>query len=293
MTAFAFLFVLAAVIFAMDITIKRVYRYPKTPHKSTPAKSGIPFEEVGFATKNGRRLYGWWIPALGQPPRTRPTVVLVHGWGRNLERMMPYVTTLHPQSFNLFAFDLRGHGSSEVEAYPNMLKFSEDIRAAIDFLIEHFLGPTQVIGVIGLSVGGAAAVHAAAADDRIAGVLAVGAFAHPVDVMRLEFEKRSVPYFPIGWLMLQYLQLRMRVNFDRIAPENVARRSSAKILLIHGEQDKVVPVNHGRRLLASGKTDRTELWVVPHRGHSDCNEHPEFWDRATSFLQVSLEAVDH
>ena len=48
--------------------------------------------------------------------------------------MMRYIEELHPRGYQLLAFDLRGHGSSDADDYPNMLMFSQDIRAAIDYL---------------------------------------------------------------------------------------------------------------------------------------------------------------
>jgi len=273
------------VVTSMDLTIKRVYRYPKQPHETTPAAFGISFEEVRFPTRNNCLLYGWCIPAQDGPSGPKPAVILAHGWGRNLERLMPYVRALHVLGCNLLAFDLRSHGSSDRDSYPNLLKFSQDIRAAVDFVMDHTSEEPTAIGVVGLSIGGGAAIHAAAADDRIQGVVAVGALAHPADVMRWEFTKRGVPYYPAGWLMLKYLQLRMGVNFNRIAPASVIQNAAARILLIHGEQDAVVPLAHGRRLLRAGKGETTRLWVVPDKGHSDCHEHPEFWNTVGSFLQ--------
>ena len=107
-----------------------------------------------------------------------------------------------------------------------LAKFSEDIRAAVDYLLVQGAGQPVSIGVVGLSVGGGAAIHAAAADQRIRSVVTVGAIAHPVDVMRMEFAKRRLPYYPVGWLMLKYLQLRIGVNFNSIAPVNVIPRAS-------------------------------------------------------------------
>ena len=288
MTAVVILLGVIAVVVAMDITIKRVYRFSKKPHEITPAAFGIPFEEIRFPTENNRRLYGWWIPARTESSRTSPTVILAHGWGRNLGRMMPYVQALHPKGYDLLAFDLRSHGSSDRDTYPNMLKFSEDIRAAVNFLTTQASEVPSEIGVIGLSVGGGAAIHAAAADERIRVAVTVGAIAHPVDVMRLEFAKKLLPYFPVGWLMLKYLQLRIGVNFNRVAPVNVIPRTTAKILLIHGDQDTVVPLQEGRKLLRAGNPDTALLWVVPEKGHSDCHEHPEFWARVGSFLEEVL-----
>jgi len=274
----------------MDITIKRVYSYSRKPHEITPEDFGIPYEEVHIPTANNRQLYGWWIPANCESSRPGATLILAHGWGRNVERMLPYVRNLHPKGYNLLAFDLRGHGSSDRDAYPNMLKFSEDIRAAVDYLVTLAPEYSVCIGVLGLSVGGGAAIHAAAVDERIRVAVTVGAIAHPVDVMRTEFTKRHVPYYPVGWLMLNYLQIRMGVNFDRIAPVSVIPRAQAKILLIHGDRDMVVPVGEARRLLSAGASDAVHLWIVPDKGHSDCNEHPGFWERVGSFFQDSFPA---
>lgn len=276
---------LILIVIAMDLTIRRVYHYPKKPHETTPAAFGLLFEEIRFPTRNNRRLYGWWVPAGTRASDSTATLILVHGWGRNVGRMMPYIEELHSRGYDLLAFDLRAHGSSDPEQYPNLLKFSEDIRAAVDFVASRTSGESERIGVIGLSVGGGATIHAAAADNRIKHAVTVGALAHPVDVMRLEFTSRHVPYVPLGWLMLAYLQLRMGVNFDRIAPVNVIQHAASRILLVHGEQDVVVPVEQGKRLRDAGNPVSTSLWTVPGRGHSDCHSHPDFWSRIESFLR--------
>jgi pimeloyl-ACP methyl ester carboxylesterase len=194
------------------------------------------------------------------------------------------VQALHPVGHDLLAFDLRSHGSSDRDSYPNMVKFSEDIRAVVDFIVTTQRGDPTAVAVLGLSVGGAAAIHAAAADHRIRTVVAVGSLANPLDLMTREFAKRHLPPFPVGWLILKYLQLRIGVNFNRVAPVNVIRNATARILLIHGARDSVVPVQDGERLERAANPSTTRLWVVPDRGHSDCHEHPEFWRRVVAHL---------
>ena len=274
------------VIGLMDLWVRLVYRYPRRPHSSTPAAFDIPFSEVRFATRRKRRLYGWWIPArVPDPPAT---LILVHGWGRNIERTMPYVRHLHPLGYDLLTIDLRGHGSSDPDRYPNLLMFSEDIRAAVDFVVQRASGEARSIGVIGLSVGGGAAIHAAAHDDRINSVVTVGAMAHPIDVMRPEFEKRHVPYFPVVWLTFAYLQLRIGARFDQFAPVNVIENADARILLVHGEEDAVVPIAQGRALVQAGNPETVSLWAIPGKGHSDCHEEPDFWSRVDAFLREGI-----
>ena len=275
----------------MDLWVRFVYRYPRRSHTSTPAAFGIPFREVRFPTRHDRNLYGWWIPAHQEGPDPAPTLILVHGWGRNVERTLPYVRQLHLMGYDLLAFDLRNHGSSDRDRYPNLLMFSEDIRAAVDLVVERGSGEPRTIGVIGLSVGGGAAIHAAAHDDRIRGVVTVGALAHPVDVMRPEFEKRHIPHFPLVWLTFEYLQFRIGARFDRFAPVNVIGKTSAKILLVHGEDDSVVPMEQARKLAQAGNPDTVRLWPLPDRGHSDCHDHPDFWSKIDSFLREAVSPV--
>jgi dipeptidyl aminopeptidase/acylaminoacyl peptidase len=123
------------------------------------------------------------------------------------------------------------------------------------------------VGVLGLSIGGAAAIHAASCDPRIAAVATVGAFADPAD-----------PRATIGrhwWLLAPGLPLAFRLverrvgtRFRRIAPERVIGAARARFLLIHGTEDAVVPVAHAGRLgAAAGAAART--WIIPGRGHSD------------------------
>ncbi len=273
-----------------DLWLRYVYRYPRRRHRTTPEELGIPFREVRFPTRRKRRLYGWWMPAANKSSEPAPTLILVHGWARNVESVLPLIEGLHPLSYNLLAFDLRNHGSSDPDKYPNLLKFSEDIRAAVDFLSDKILSESSPIGIIGLSVGGGAAIHAAAFDDRIQSVVTIGALASPVDVMRLEFQKRHIPFYPLGWLSIKYLQFKLGINFAEIAPVNNIGKVRAKILLIHGENDTVIPVEQGKRLQRAGNAERTSLWIVPGKNHTDCVEHPEFRSRVKTFLQETIPA---
>jgi uncharacterized protein len=278
---------LLAAIGLMDLWVRLIYHYPRRPHATTPAAFGIPFSEVRFPTRRNRQLYGWWIPPRDDASAPRATLILVHGWGRTVERTLPYVRHLHSLGYGLLAFDARNHGSSDPNRYPNLLMFSEDIRAAVDFVVRR-AGKPDLLGVIGLSVGGGAAVHAAAHDERIDRVVAVGAMAHPVDVMRPEFQKRHIPYVPVVWLTLEYLQLRIGARFDRFAPVHVIGRARARMLLVHGEDDTVVPVEQARKLLRAGSPATVWLWAIPGRGHSDCHEEPGFWDRIDAFVREDI-----
>jgi len=287
MNIYLIILAVGILLFLLDAVIARMVQNTQRSHQSTPEKYGISFEEVHFPVGKNGHLYGWWVPTTP----TAPTLILVHGWGRNLSRMLPYIREFHPLGYNLLAFDARNHGSSTPNKTPTVWTFTQDTCAAIDSIAESRLTSSQKFGAIGLSIGGGAVINAAALDDRIRSVVTVGAFSHPIEVMKLGFQEKHIPYILFGWLLFKYMRYRFRLDFDKIAPANNIHSAHADILLVHGEQDSTVPLAHGKALLEAGNPETTNLWIVPAKGHSDCQTNPDFWEKTGSFFQETIPIV--
>ncbi len=242
----------------------------------------LPFaiEEVRILLEDGRSLYGWWV---AEDPKA-PTIIFAHGWGRNARRMLPYLRKFCCLGFNLLAFDARGHGNSDPDKYSNLVKFAEDIMACMNFVENTKKSLTPDFYLVGLSIGGAGSIYAAAHDPRIKKVVTVGAFAHPASVMKKQFKDHHIPYFPMIWFMFRYLKIFQKLDLNRIAPEKHIARAQASFLLVHGEEDATVPVEEGKRL-AKAAGDKAELWIIPHRGHSDCHLEQGFWEKVIGFMK--------
>jgi pimeloyl-ACP methyl ester carboxylesterase len=279
-----FLIGIIAVSLLLLILMMQGFRNTKKPHTKTPDEYGLPFNEIRIPTKNHRNLYAWWIPAETECTDTPATLILVHGWNRNVERMMAYIKELQPKGYNLLAFDSRNHGNSDSDSFSSMIKFAEDIQASVDYLENHPCVNHEKLGVIGLSIGGAASIYAAALDKRIKKVITVGAFARPDDVMALQFTKRHIPYIPFVWVLFKYVEFRIGAKFDEIAPVNNINKSKAEFLLIHGTDDKTVPYEQAKKLIAAANPDKAELFTLPERGHSDCHKYQGFWEKLEEFL---------
>ena len=266
----------------LGFVVVRSFKNPSQKHCKTPADHNIKFEEVSIATKNNKKLYGWWI----KEEKISPTIVLMHGWGRNVGRMMPYIKYFHSKGFNLLAFDSRNHGSSDKDDFSSMVKFAEDISACIDFIEKRPCAKNNNVSLIGLSIGGAASVYAAAHDSRIKKVVTVGAPSNPADVMALHIRKKHIPQ-PFIWVIFEFLQYKIGKRFSEMAAQKNIFKTNAKVLLIHGTDDKVVPFSQAELLLNAANPGQAKLWAIDGKGHSNCHYEIGFWERILKFLKTN------
>ncbi len=265
---------------------KKMWALKPHPHEDTPQKFGIEFEEVRFPTENDKTLYGWWIPSP-VTPESAPTLVLVHGWDRNLGRMLRYIQNLLPLNYNLLAFDARHHGSSDRDDHASMYKFGQDVNAAVNYVLTLPVDHKR-IGVIGLSLGGAGSIYASGLNQAIRAVVTVGAPAHPVDIMTHEFKRHRLPMFLI-WFILKQVQMKIGVKYETFAPVTNISKSDTAFYIIHGALDKVVLTEQAEKLMRAAKPGKCEYWNIPDRGHSNCHHEPQFWDRVNHFFQTNLK----
>jgi uncharacterized protein len=268
---------------AVVLAVRLLWRNPRVPSRRDPSALGLAFEIVRIPTAHGKTLNGWWIPSSAAGA---PCLVLVHGWGRNVERMLPWIELLHPAGFDILAFDARHHGSSDGDEFASMVKFSVDARAAVDFALRRSGAPKQEVGVLGLSVGGSAAIHAASCDPRIAAVATVGAFADPSEprVLLGRFWWVLAPGVPLAFALAER---RVGFRFRDVAPERLIGRARARFLLIHGTDDVVIPVSNARRLAAAAGA-AAESWIIPGRGHSDPHRESGMAARLAAFFRSNL-----
>ena len=258
----------------------RSFKIKPEKHLKTPADHGIAFEEVRYPTKNGKQLSAWWI----KDSNNSPTLILVHGWGKSAGRLMPYIKNLYEKGFNMLAFDSRNHGNSDEDDFSSMLKFAEDICASIDFVVDKKQLKNTNFYLLGLSIGGAASVYSAARDNRIRKVVTIGAPADPSEVMAYQFRKKHIPPSVI-WLLFEIIQWRIGIRFKNLAAENNISNAEAEFLIIHGDKDKVVLLEQGKKLFRSANREKAIFWEIPGAGHSNCHYTTGFWGKIIAFLK--------
>lgn len=257
--------------------LKRSFAPPQRDANRAPSDLGLAEEPVWLESANGTRLHGWFIPVDDRAP----AVIVLHGWGGNAALMLPLAPYLHRAGFHALFLDARNHGRSEHDSFVSMPRFAEDLEVAAVWLRGH-PGVTS-IGVIGHSVGAGAAILSASRRADFEAVVSVASFAHPGEMMREQITSIPKPLLTsVFWAMQRIIGHR----FDDFAPRNRIAIVNAPVLLVHGDADRVVPMDNLHEL-AAAQPD-AEVLVVPDGGHSDLTPFERHVDDITDFLDRHL-----
>jgi pimeloyl-ACP methyl ester carboxylesterase len=261
LTTALFLGALLAMVASFNFLLRLGLRAPRVVESASLTQLGLTGREVRLPTLRGKHLFGWLLP--GFENQLAPAVIVLHGWGANAEMMLPLARPLQAAGFCVLLIDARNHGGSDADTFSSMPRFAEDLDAAIDWLKVQPEALPEKIAVVGHSVGAAAALLSASRRHDLAGVISLAAFAHPAAMMRRWLAAKGMPYVPLGWYVLHYVQHVIGHRFDAIAPLNTITRVSCPVLLVHGADDSTIPVADAHALFGRRPNDTVQLRVYP------------------------------
>ncbi len=235
-------------------------------------------ERVEFPTAGGLKCRGWWVPReAGEGPHR--CVVLAHGWTSHALRMALFVRPLVADGFDVLLYSARSHGDSDYYPFCSLAQFTEDLRAAVDFAHAR----VSEVAVLGHSLGGAAAIVAAAEGAQVGAVVALAAPSHPEQASLDILEAEGVPAELILRRIRPHVEGYIGRRFEEIAPERLIGRVACPVLLVHGTEDEVIPVSHYHRTMR-GAGANVEGLLVEGANHDSVKEEPRMLARVRQFL---------
>jgi fermentation-respiration switch protein FrsA (DUF1100 family) len=252
---------------------------PQRTEYLTPDRIGLSYEDVNFAGKEVQRLHGWWLPAQG---KAAATILFLHGNAENISTHIASVHWLPAQHYNVFLLDYRGYGRSQ--GTPSVAGALSDINSAMEYLLQRADVDHDRIVVFGQSLGGALAIYYVANctyQQNIKALIVESAFTSYAGIVREKLDASWLTW-PLQW------PLSFTID-DTYSPLPViAKVSPIPLLLIHGNQDKIVPLHHGQDLFAAAQQPK-EFWLVPGGGHIEAFKHKAFQERVVQYLQQTLK----
>lgn len=225
-----------------------------------------------------------------------PVAILMHGFMANkkLEPLISISKKLSTMGIASVRFDFNGHGSSEGKfSEMTVLNEIEDARKVYSYV--RSLPQTSELGFLGHSQGGVVAgmlagqlagtasepaclVQLAPAavlkDDALNGVLMNKKYdpQNPPETLRVLFHKVGRQYFTVAQTLPIYEE---------------SARYCGPVCLIHGTDDKIVPVGYSERYNAV--YNNSELHIIDNETHFLNKHRPEIIDLSCSFLAKHLK----
>lgn len=250
----------------------------------TPGDLDLPYEDM-VVPSIGLELPARFITARGG--QRGPGVVVVHGWESAMHRSLPMARFLHAAGFHVLVFDVRGHGANPPEKAPiTAAEFGSDAAAAVRSLAAR--PEIDRVGVVGHSMGAVGALLAAAREPVVAAVVAVSTPADPYRLTRMTFRIADLPFpdpiaYPLAWLTARVYASPRGHRVEDTSATAAIRHITAPVLLVHGDADQLLPIEHLDRLVAAAPA-ATDSHVVAGGGHSWLYEDEGFRRSVAAFL---------
>lgn len=197
----------------------------------------------------------WWLPAAD--PHA-PTLLYLHGTFRSLYKNHPKMEALRDAGVSVLAVDYRGWGDSE-PIIPSEESILADADVAWAELMQRQPDPKKRI-IFGHSMGGGVAIDLASRKQwrRDYGALIV------------ESTFTSLP--DVAASVGTYGVVASWITRQRFFSDRKIAQVDAPILMIHGDRDKTVPVELGRKLRDAARPDSVRWVEIPGGSHSQLHQ---------------------
>jgi uncharacterized protein len=219
--------------------------YPADPTRHSPAEAGLDtVQEVNLKAADGETLVAWYAPARpGQP-----TLLYFHGNGGTLLVRAERIRRFLGDGLGVFMPAYRGYSGST--GSPSEAALIADAKLAHDHLLGMGLRPEDIV-IYGESLGTGVAVQLAA-NRRSAGVVLDAPYTSLLDIARHHYR-----FIPVKFFLL-----------DTFASIDYITRIDAPLLVMHGTEDRVIPLEYGKALYEAADQPK-QMAVLRGAGHSD------------------------
>jgi len=231
-------------------------------------RSGLPLEDIWFQSSDGTKLFGWYA----ENAATSAVVLWCHGNAGNIIHRLENLRELYRLGLSVFLFDYRGYGRSQ--GSPSEEGLYQDALGAYDQLTRTRLIRPERIVLFGRSLGAAVAVEVAS-HKLAAGLILESSFPSIEAVARFHYGG-----LPVHWLLGAEFRL-----IDRLPHLSLPK------LIVHGDQDEIIPLELGRQVFEAAKPPKT-FYVIKGADHNNIYHvgGEPYFHRFTEFVHSAIRS---
>jgi alpha-beta hydrolase superfamily lysophospholipase len=209
-------------------------------------------------------------------------VVVVHGFcaSKDEANVVAVAEELAGLGVDVYRYDARGHGASGGQC-----TLGQAERHDVAAVVTEARRRCERVVLVGASMGAVAALHYAASDPQLSGVVTVSSPAWwritgPQTVLAAGMTQTGLG----RWLVRRYLRVRLASDQRRPAePTELVRHVLAPVAVIHGTADRFIPARSAEPLAAAAGGPSRHV-LVPGMGHA-------FQDAALEPIRGAVEWI--
>ena len=244
-----------------------------------------PFESITIESHDGLKLHGRYYHLKDGAP----VEILCHGY-----RSHPYRdcsgghALARKLGYNALVIDQRAHGESEGVTISFGINERLDCQRWANYAANRF-GTDVPLILSGLSMGAATVLMASALDlpKSVCAIIADSPYSTPKAILEKVCQDRHYPLLLCRPVISLAAFLFGRFHIDACTAKDAVRQAKVPILLIHGEDDRLVPWEMSQEIALSCASPAS-LEIFSDAGHGLCyvNDPAKYERAVVSFLST-------
>lgn len=241
-------------------------------HKDEFERLTKEFEKITWEQASTSAEDGTLLCARVLDQKSKVCQIQFHGYKSSPERDFCGGAPLAAKNgYNLILPYQRAHFSSGSKTIAFGIREARDLRAWVEYAKKRFGEDVEII-LFGVSMGAATVITAAGQeiDERVVGVVADCPYSSPKAIIKKVCRDMGLPAgiaYPFAWLGALIFG-RLKIKKDDGAMYAV-RNSKLPILLMHGDDDRFVPVEMAYEI-KKANPEKVRLEIFPGAGHGLC-----------------------
>ena len=234
------------------------------PEKASdyPPTNLVDTQEVWLNAEDGVAIHSFYLAQYD----SEQVILFFHGNAGNAYSRLPHAEILRNMGFNVLVVDYHGYGKSQ--GTPSEKGLYLDAKAAYQYAQNELGFAPDKIYLYGRSIGSTAVIDLAS-QHKVAGSILVAP---------LSSGRAMAKQMGLGWL--DWLVDDVFDNLDK------AKTIQSPILILHGSQDRVVPIDQGKDLFDAVASADKQFIIINDAGHNNISDskHVDFWLTIEKFL---------
>lgn len=210
--------------------------------------------EIFISLPEGGTLNGF----LFEKAENKLLMIYFQGNAKNLQNFLDNHRTVLDWGFNVLVTDYRGFGKS-TGRMNGQAQMYEDATKILHYAVSCGYAPENII-LYGYSMGGAMACYLASV--------------FKVKALVLESIYSSLPEVWVNSQLLSY----------ELNNKEKAKNINIPTLIIHGDQDDIITLDHAQRLYDNVRTQRKRLTIIMGGGHGDLRDRSGYKTMLKEFI---------